>query len=252
MSEIGSPGIMHDVDLTVQNTPTTPRQSMSSSFTTPRQHTYAAFEEPPLDTTNPLHGLHVVQVDNEHFFARWRYKSDMTMESWHDLLDTPWLRNVRSERTYGLVPERETIILCRYIVFRCLCATALRGFSSSEDIDLVIYICHNPHTQAVSVRCVAEGTQAKELQHRPMGFDLVTGPEVQTCTFDRLEPWMNKRYFGVFHRLLEWDLIIVDESGLQPFTWPSNDEDVQRAQFFTHHFSAQHVHEQRILVDSPW
>jgi len=228
MSEIGSPGIMHDVDLTIEYTPTTPRQSINSPPTTPRQRTYDAFEVPPWDITNPLHGLHVVQVDDEHFFARWRYTLIMTME-------LPWFWNIRSESTDGLVPERETIILCRYIVFEFLCAMALRIFISSEDIDLIIYIYHDPRTKTVSVRFTTEGMEIYHLQHRPMGFELVKGRGVQMCKFAHWEPWM----IG-FHefspKLLGWDLVIADRSGLQRFTWPTNDGDVQRARFFTSHF----------------
>lgn len=113
MSEIGSPrihsmlspGVMHDVRLTVGYTPTTPRQSINSLPTPPRQRGYDAFVASPWDPTNALRGLQVVQVDDEHFFARWRYKEGLTefdtnMESaWHKVLDPPWLRGVRSERT---------------------------------------------------------------------------------------------------------------------------------------------------------
>lgn len=33
-----------------------------------------------------------------------------------------------------------------------------------------------------------------------------------------------------------WALVLVEEHELIPFTWPSDDEDVERAQFFTSHF----------------
>ena len=234
-----SPGVMHDVDLTVELTPTTPRQSISSSPTTPRQRTYYAFEGSPWDIYDPLHGLHMVQVDDEHFFARWRYSFGM-QSAWRDLSDPAWLRNVQSERIYGLVPEREAIILCKYVIHVCLCVdsfpTALRGAVPSEDVDLIIYTCHNPHTQTVGVRFIVEGTQAKHLRIRTMGFELVTSGLRQTCKFGQSERWMNKLCFGLYRTLLGRDLVIADESGLQPFTWPSNDDDVQRAQFFTSHF----------------
>jgi len=240
MSEIGSPGIMHDVDLTIEHAPTTPRQIIGSLPTTPRQRVDNVFGVPPWDATNPLHGLHVVQVDGHHFFARWRYKFERTIESaWHELSDPPWLRNVRSERTYGLVPEREAIVLCRYLMHVYLCvmssATILRGFSWSENVDLIIYICHNLHTQTVSVRFTAEGTPAKISQNRAMGFELVTSFGEQTCKFAQWESWIYPQDI-VLRRLLKWRWVFVDKHELRPFTWPSNDEDVQRVQFFTSQF----------------
>ena len=246
-----SPGVMHDVDSTFEHTPTTPRQIISSSPTTPRQRTDNAFEVVPWDTTNPLHGLHVVQVDDEHFFAQWRYKSDPPEFGWikervrHPLEDMPWLQNVRSERTDLLEPQREAVLFCRYFVHVWLYVnlpTALRGSIPSEDIDLTIYICHNTHTQTVSVRFMVECTQVrvKNLQNRAMGFELVTSGPFRTCKVAQWEPWrdlFNYMFLRVYG-LLEWYSDLADESRLQPFIWPSDDDDVQRAQFFKLYFGA--------------
>lgn len=244
MSEIGSPGIMHDVVSTFECTPTTPRQSISSSPITPRQRTDNAFEASPWYITDPLHGLHVVQVDDAHSFARWKYKCDptdsgWTLESvWGPLADKPWLRFSRSERTYRLVLEREAIMWCRYIVHICLYISPLAGTGPSrisEDIDLIIYICQNLNTKTVSVRFIAEGTRAPILQHRPMGFDLVMVRGVQTLKFTQWEPWFDS-HNKVIRKLLGWRVVIADRHELQPFTWPSNDDDVERAQLFKSRF----------------
>lgn len=145
--------------------------------------------------------------------------------------------------------------MCRYIIYVYLCvessATTLRGFIWPENIDLIIYIRHDPHTQFVSVRFVAKGTQTKNFQNGAMGFELATGRGVQTCKVAQWEPWRILFDFGFlsFYRLLKWDLVIADESGLQPLTWPSNDDDVQRAQFFKLHFGADG--KDMVTTDSP-
>jgi len=239
MSEIGSPGIMHDVDLTFEHTPTTPRQSINSLPTSHCQSRDEAFEVLRRDIANPLHGLHVVQVDDEHFFARWRYKFFKAMhDAWYELLDPLWLRNIRSERTYGLVPEREALVLCRYIIHVCLShkssVTTLRGVQWLEDIDLIIYIRRDSHSPTVSVRFIAEGIQEEGLQNRAMGFDLVTSGVVRTCKVAQGISWMpiTINFVG----LLGWRVVIADRHGLQPFTWPSNDDDVEREQLFKSRF----------------
>lgn len=236
-----SPGITHDIDLTVEHVPTTPRQIISSLPATPRRLTDNVFGGTPWDITNPLHELYVLQVDDERIFARWRHEFRITTQSaWRHLSNPAWLReNVLSERTYVLIPELEAIGLCRDIIYICLCISSFRavlqGSGWSDDIDMIIYFCHNPHTQTVSVRFTAQGTKAKDLQNRAMGFELVTSSAVQTFKFAQWEPWMHGLGTGLY-TLLKGSLVIADRFGLQPFTWPSSDDDVERAQLLKSRF----------------
>jgi len=231
---------MHDVDMTVEHTPTTPRQSISSSPTTPRQHMNNAFEVPRSISANTPPGLHVVRVDHEHLFARWGYKLEhhdfgtRKASDWRQFMGTQWLRDLRPELTFALVSERAAITVCRYIIQAYICVNApdspamtLRDDWSLE-IDLIIYIYHNPQTKTVCVRFMAEGTQRQDLEDRVMGFELDTGRRVQTIRFSPLESWIDTGNY--FTELLEWHWLFIKWSELQPFTWPSNDEDVQRVQ----------------------
>ena len=244
MSESGSPGIdsmlspgvMPEVDLTIDYTSVIPRQSISNSPSATRQQMGNASELPRSVSTNPLPGLHVFQVDDEHFFARWKYHSSHK-EEWSYPIANEWLHGVLSKLTYGRVAYYEAIFLCKQVIHLYYDTSLTESnvlHNRQEDIDLIIYICQNFDTKTVSTRFIAEGTPVTNLQHRPMGFDLVRAHGVRSCEFTQWENWMSGLHHGL-HRLLGFHLVIA-EFGLHPFTWPSNDDDAERAQFFKSRF----------------
>ena len=224
MSEIGSPGrhsilsphIMHDADLTVTYTPTS------------------------------IDGLRMVQVDDEHIFTLLRCDFGLYPHSIHDFRN--YMKSTRRhhaniesfqvlDSVIPFVHMYAAIVLCRHITHENLGISSRAvnvPYKRSKPIDLIIYTCYDPHTKTAGVSFVAQDGRTQTLLQRPMGFELVTGNGVQTCKVAQEESWMHR--IIKIDGLLGWRVVIADRHELQPFTWPSNDDDVERAQFFKSHF----------------
>jgi len=235
MSDIGSPaaqsalspGNVEDIVVLVDRSPSTPRQNIESPFTTRRP-----------STTNRLTGLKLAKINEGHSYARRRFDMNWDLLSFSD---TP-------KHPFGLSRESDMVDAGKRIAQVLLSGDPrvkhLPDNGTPGYIDLSFYMQSDPpqlfplpHVpEAISARLfIALDTVSMPSLSWVIGLDMVYWPTSRQCKVAWIDSFVRPARLEV-GIMLPCDVIIVADYELLLCTWPSNDDDVERAQFFTSHF----------------
>jgi hypothetical protein len=224
MSEIGSPaaqaplspGSVEDVHVHIDSLPATPRQYVISS-----SHELRAA------ITNPLYGIYLARVNEQHSHARRLFEFD-----WHAhpaiLPYVSYVQGGVSSEEPAVFRERAAVLMGRYLMQNLLCRDSrvkeVRYDGTPRTIDLVFQMyqaspgdMYTPTTLSARLFATLDMGSMPSLNWS-IGFDLVYGYlSLRQCRV----AWIHSSIKPV--RLedvpIPCDLVIVEEHELEPFPW---------------------------------